>query len=85
MSKVFELWYEHLPRTITPALRSFFTTSPSSGTIDPRRAKDPAVVLRPTFVTKAIRYAETQMYIVYSPSDETVAILSCDDTEVSSF
>jgi hypothetical protein len=36
-----------LPNIMAPALRKRFTTPASSGTTDPRRLKDPAVVFMP--------------------------------------
>ena len=37
----------HVPRIIAPASRSFLTTPASSGTTDPNKAKEPAVVFIP--------------------------------------
>jgi hypothetical protein len=36
-----------IPKIIAPAARRRFTTPASSGTTDPRRLKDPAVVFMP--------------------------------------
>lgn len=62
-----------IPRMIAPAFLSRLTTPASSGTTDPKRLKDPAVVFIPE---EALKFPKTPGEQIGSPSDARVPILS---------
>ena len=63
------------PRIIAPALLRRLTTPASSGTMDPKRLNDPAVVFIPMrYLVRSYSHGKSSNQ---KPSEDTVAMLSC--------
>ena len=65
----------HIPRIIAPAFLKRLTTPASSGTTDPKRLKDPAVVFIPEKKSTG-RTTLIKIFGLNIPSEATVAMLS---------